>query len=240
VPSIYAALSNGEWLVLERWFRETEQEQLAGEINVPAMCLIQGLVSGGAIRRIVQLGHYSGYSSLLLGFMLRRMNTRPGLFSIDIDRSVTEFTSRWINLAGLTEHVTLHVGDSADPGSVRAARETLGAQPQLILLDSSHQYSHTLSELDEWVPQLPVGGLLLLHDTSVFAERWDPTGDGGVHRALVEWLPSHPEVAAINLNGFVGAGVAGDSLVYKDACGLALIQRVDGRARADQSAAASA
>jgi hypothetical protein len=40
---------------------------------------------GSAITRIVQLGHHYGYSTLLIGFMLRAMGVRStGLASIDI------------------------------------------------------------------------------------------------------------------------------------------------------------
>jgi predicted O-methyltransferase YrrM len=225
VPSIYEALSDAEWGILDAWFRETEDEELVGEINVPAMCLVQGLVSGGGIRRIVQLGHYAGYSSLLIGFILRRMNARKGLFSIDIDAGVTAFTQKWIVRAGLADYVTLHVGDSADPASIQAARAALGAQPQLVLIDSSHQYGHTIRELDGWAPEIPAGALILLHDTSTFAERWDTTAQGGVGRALAEWTPGHTEMGAINLNAFVAPGTDANALVYRDACGLAIMQR---------------
>jgi predicted O-methyltransferase YrrM len=214
---------------LEAWFRETEDHQLVGEINVPAMCLVQGFVSGGGIRRIVQLGHYSGYSSLLIGFMLRRMNAQRGLFSIDIDADATAFTRRWIVRAGLADYVTLHVGDSADPVSIRESRSALGAQPQLVLIDSSHQYGHTLRELDMWSDELPVGALMLLHDTSTFAERWDTKAQGGVGQALAEWVPEHREMSAINLNAFVAPGADANALVYRDACGLAILQRTGRR-----------
>jgi predicted O-methyltransferase YrrM len=240
VPSVYASLADDEWEVLDAWFRETDEKRLAGEINVPAMCLLQGLVSGGAIRRVVQLGHYSGYSSLLLGFMLRRMGVQNGLFSIDIDPTVTEFSRDWIARAGLAGQVTLHTGDSADPVSIEAALSTLGGPPQLILLDSSHQYAHTVVELDCWVPVMPVGGLMLLHDTSVFAEDWDSSREGGVHRALQSWLPSHPEVNAINLNAFVERDADVNALTYKDACGLGLVQKIGPSPRPlDQPIAAS-
>jgi len=153
------------------------------------------------------------------------MNARRGLFSIDLDADVTTFTQDWIARAGLADYVTLHVGDSADPASVRAARAVLGAQPQLVLIDSSHQYGHTLRELDQWAPEVAVGALMLLHDTSGFAEQWDPTAQGGVRRALRDWVPKHREMSALNLNAFVGMGADANDLVYKDACGLAIVQR---------------
>jgi hypothetical protein len=74
--------------------------------------------------------------------------------------------------------------------------------------------------------ELLVGGLVLLHDASEFATAFDPTAQGGVRRAIAEWLPNHPAMAGLTLNGHVAAGVDGDALVYKDACGLGILQRV--------------
>lgn len=213
---------------MESWFDETDSLRLAGEINVPAMCLLSGIVSGGGVRRIVQLGHFSGYSTLLLGFVLRQMDAKGGLVSIDIDADVTTFTQRWLAAASLEDYVSLVVGDSVDPASIESAIRTLGGPPQLILVDSSHAYAHTLRELDLWTAEMPVGALMALHDSSLLGCAFDPTGDGGVHRAVDEWLPAHDEMTGINLNAIVRTGDDANALVYKDGCGLALLQKVAG------------
>jgi predicted O-methyltransferase YrrM len=219
-------LADDEWNTLKSWYAETEAKQHVGEINVPAMCLLQGLISGSGIRRVVQLGHYFGYSTLLLGFLFRSMGVKCGLFSIDIAEDASRFTQTWIARAKLDEYVTIAVGDSAAPSSVTLARNAIGGSPQLVLIDSSHQYSHTLKELDLWTSVLPLGGIVALHDTSNFATAWDSTAQGGVRRALDDWLPLHPNFGALNLNGYVGASMDADSLVYKDGCGLGLLQRI--------------
>ena len=117
-------------------------------------------------------------------------------------------------------------GDSADPRLADDAADVLGGPPEVVLVDSSHAYSHTLAELDLWTPRLPVGGLVLLHDASEFATAFDPTAEGGVRRAIAEWLPDHPAMAGLTLNGHVAAGADGDALIYKDACGLGVLQRM--------------
>ncbi len=225
VPELYSNLSHREWAVLEGWFTQTGRRGRIAEINVPAMSLVTALVSGNGIRRVVQLGHYYGYSALLLGFTLRAMGARPGLFTIDIDPAACEFTRRWLEHARLCDHVVVREGDSADPLSPDAAA-VLGGLPELILVDSSHSYAHTLAELNLWTPRLPVGGLVLLHDASEFATAFDPSAEGGVRRAIAEWLPAHPEMAGLTLNGHVAPGADGNALVYKDACGLGVLQRV--------------
>jgi predicted O-methyltransferase YrrM len=226
VPALYATLSDEEWALMEAWYDETARIDSIGEINVPAMSFVQGLVMGNAISRIVQLGHYFGYSALLIGFMVRAMGARPGLFTIDIDEQASAFTRKWVTRAGLDEVLQVHTGDSADPASLQAATARLGGAPELILLDSSHQYEHTLRELDLWVPQMEPFSLLLLHDTSTYATSFDGNGAGGVQKALDDWLPGHPEVAFLNLNRQVAATDDAGQLVYKDGCGLGLIQKL--------------
>jgi predicted O-methyltransferase YrrM len=226
-PPIYALLDEREWKVMADWYAETERIGAIGEINVPAMSLTQGIVMGNGLRRIVQLGHFYGYSALLIGFWLRRMGGERTLVSIDIDPAATAFTQRWIDRAGLGDHVKLLVGDSASEEAVAFAREAFGGRDlELLLIDSSHAYAHTLRELDLWVPHVPVDALVLMHDTSIFAQEFDPTGEGGVRRALEEWLPAHPEVAALSLNGHELRAADGNDIVYKDGCGLGILQRV--------------
>jgi predicted O-methyltransferase YrrM len=225
VPPLYGVLSDEEWRIVEDWYEDTARADSIGEINVPAMSMIQGLVMGSAITRIVQLGHYYGYSALLVGFMLRAMGAGGKLFSIDIDPKATEFTQRWVDRAGLRGQVQLHLGDSAAKASLEASVRALGDMPQLILLDSSHQYEHTLRELDLWVPRMKPGSIMLLHDTSVFAQSFDTAAAGGVQKALDDWLPNHPEAAFVSLNREVTPQNRAEDLVYKDGCGLGILQR---------------
>ncbi|HEV7806876.1 MAG TPA: class I SAM-dependent methyltransferase [Solirubrobacteraceae bacterium] len=226
VPALYANLREDEWAVMAGWFAETGRRGRVAEINVPAMALVTGLITGNGIGRVVQLGHYYGYSALLLGFALRATGVEgPALVTVDIDRSASAFTLKWIKAAGLAETVSVHTGDSADPALPALARRLLGGPPEIVLVDSSHAYEHTLRELDLWAPQLPPNALLLLHDASVFAQDFDPTAAGGVHRAIDEWLAANPAWSGMTLNGAVAPGADGDALVYKDACGLGILQR---------------
>ena len=229
VPPVFSSLSAAEWRVIDAWHTATDGEY-ARECSVPLISFLHGLVMGNNIRRIVQLGHYSGYSSLLLGFMLRAMGHKHGLYSVDIDAGLSAFTARWIAKAGLSDYVKIVVADSAAKKNVAAAREYLGGRPQVAFIDSSHQYAHTVEELDLWYPALSPGGFAALHDISVFAQAGDATGrlcggaeGGGVHRAVAEWLDRN-NAAAIMINSDHRGG-DGEDLVYVDGCGLGLIQK---------------
>lgn len=118
----------------------------------------------------------------------------------------------------------MELRSSLDPASPGLAREYLGGAPELVFLDSSHEYRQTLHEIEAWYPALAAGGFIVLHDTSEFAASFDVTGEGGVRRALQEWRESHPEVEVISLNHNVPA-LETPGMVYQDFCGVGLIQK---------------
>jgi predicted O-methyltransferase YrrM len=224
VPPVYSDLSEPEWNTLHDWFEETDRSGLIGECVVPLIALLQGFVTGNRASRIVQLGTCSGYSALLLGWMLRRMNAEHGLFSLDLDPAMCEVSRGWITRAGLENFVAIVQRNSVDPQSPLAAKEYLGGDPELIILDSSHEYQQTLDELDLWYPALEPGGLLILHDVSRFAVDFDVTKAGGVLRAFTEWRKAHPEAETLCLNG--GARTMDlPRPFYKDACGAGIIHK---------------
>ncbi|MGH8164834.1 MAG: class I SAM-dependent methyltransferase, partial [Rhodanobacteraceae bacterium] len=224
VPPVYSDLTNDEWEVVRAWYEETDESGLIGECAVPLISFLHGLVMGNRITRIVQLGTCSGYSSLLLGFMLRRMNAPKGLFTLDINPELCALTQRWLERAGLTSFVKVVEGDSRDPKNLAAAKEHFDAAPEMILLDSSHEYRATLQELDLWYPALAVGGLFLLHDVSEFAAGFDATKEGGVARALAEWRERNPRAETLCLNA-ESRSMELPSPLYKDACGLGIIHK---------------
>jgi predicted O-methyltransferase YrrM len=225
VPPLYAGLTRAEWRVMDGWYAETAARGRVAEINVPAMSFCHGLIGGNGIRRVVQLGHYYGYSALLLGFLLRSMGARPGLVTIDLDPEATDFTREWVRRARLQEFVHVEQGDSAAAASADRAQEILGGAPELILVDSAHVHRHTIAELELWTPRVPAGGIMLFHDASEFAAGYDAHGEGGVRRAVVEWLDGHPEMTGMLLNGDVREGADANRLAYKDGAGLAILQR---------------
>lgn len=107
-----------------------------------------------------------------------------------------ELTGRW----------TVTIGDDLDP-------QVMAQQPDpvdLLLLDTSHTYDHTLAELEAWVPRVRVGGLVCCHDTDLAG--WDERGygiegpNGPVRRALDTYCTSAGRVW-VNRPGSFGMGV---------------------------------
>jgi predicted O-methyltransferase YrrM len=224
VPPVYSDLNEDEWTVLREWYAETDRNGPIGECAVPLISLLHGIVMGNRVSRIAQLGTCAGYSALLLGWMLRRMGARRGLFSLDLDPAMCELARRWIARAELQDFVQVAEGNSLEPTSIEAARKYLGGDPELIVLDSSHEYRSTLAELDLWYAALAPGGLLVLHDVSEFAAGFDVTSEGGVRRAFAEWRKAHPEAETFSLNS-ASRSMEEARPLYKDACGVGLIHK---------------
>ena len=224
VPPIYSDLRDDEWSVLRDWYAETDRNGPIGECAVPLISLLHGLVMGNRVTRIAQLGTCAGYSALLLGWMLRRMNAQRGLFSLDLDPAMCELARSWIARAQLQDFVEIAEGSSLDKSSIDATQKHLGGDPELIIVDSSHEYQSTVAELDLWYTALAPGGILVLHDVSEFAASFDVTNEGGVRRAFSEWRKKHPEVETFSLNSN-SRSMEETRPLYKDACGVGLIHK---------------
>lgn len=223
-PPIYSDLSDDEWEIIQAWYNDTDANGHIGECAVPLISLLQALLLGNGARRIVQLGTCSGYSALLLGFMLRRMDARQGLLTLDIGAELTRYTRDWLERAGLLEFVEATELSSLDPAAPQRARDYLGGKPELVIIDSSHEYGATLRELEIWFAAVEHGGVIMLHDVSDFATSFDVTKKGGVQRAVDEWRRTHPEVEVMCLNRNARS-MELPRPFYKDACGVGLIQK---------------
>lgn len=221
VPDVYRLLSDAEWQILRDWFLDTEEKVMAGECSVPLISWLTSYISGNGISRVVQLGTYAGYSALLLGWALRRMGKPHSLLAVDNDDFVCAYTDTWITRAGLHDIVQQHIGDSAAPELPALATKYFGAPPQLVFIDSSHQYDHTLRELDLWYAALPPGSMMVLHDVSKFAAAFDRSGAGGVSRALSEWSAAHAKISFALEFPQEALGELPPS--YMDPCGVGLV-----------------
>ncbi len=225
VPPCLQRLSEDEWKLLNDWYVDTEEKfESPGELGVPGISFLEGLIGGNGITRVVQCGHYVGFSSLMLGFIMRSMGKKHSIFSIDLLQVVTDYTDGWLQKANLVEYVKLCVKDSSDSSNPAEAAKWLGGAPQVVFIDSSHQYAHTLKELHLWYDALAPGGFIVMHDVSIFAETFDPTKGGGVRTAVQEWSKERG-VPLFLMNQFVDGSKNPNELIYKDGCGMGLIQK---------------
>jgi predicted O-methyltransferase YrrM len=224
VPPIFSLLAEDEWDVIEAWYEETDRRGSAGEANISCLSAIAGFIEGNGIPNIVQLGHFEGFSTLLLGFMMRRMGKRRAVFSLDIEPELSQFTMQWIDRARLSEQVEIVTASSDDPRLPEQAKEYFGADIATVFIDSAKIYGHTLRELDLWWPPLRPRGFVFMHDVSRFAAEDFEGLEGGVRRAVREWAGGNGTPYLL-INEDVEGGQQPVPLVYLDGCGLGILQK---------------
>lgn len=228
IPPVYSFLSNNEWKIMNEWFEETEKSHFIGEMPIPLISVIQGFMMGSRINNIVQLGTYAGYSSLMIGFMLKKMGIKNSFVSIDIDEPSMTFARKQIEKAKLGDYVKTYLGNSSNPEFVDIVFNHFNKQmPRCIIIDSSHQKEHTIEELNLWYKALVSGGLFFLHDTSEMAQLFDSTQKGGVKAAIEEWSKLNPEVKQINICNLKSTPADSINRVYEDGCGIGIMQKPD-------------
>jgi predicted O-methyltransferase YrrM len=227
VPALFALLTDEEWDIMDQWYTETDAAQHAAEANVPILSFLMGMIDGNSISNIVQLGHYEGFSTLLLGFIMRRMGFQHSIFSVDISPDSSRTCERWVTKAGLSQYVSINVASSDTPGLPLMAQEYFKSDIAAVFIDSSHQYQHTVNELNLWFPALKPFGFIFLHDVSTGASEFDSSRSGGVIRALREWSQRGDASHIIVNEDVVLSPHQTDihRLTYQDLCGLGIIQK---------------
>lgn len=116
---------------------------------------------------VVELGVRHGISTCAL---LAGLEARGGyLISVDIDP----------NCGGLFADHPQWKFVASD--SVAAAQLIEPGSVDLLFIDTSHTYEHTLAELRAWGPRMKLGATILLHDTD------DGSTYPGVRRAIIEF-----------------------------------------------------
>jgi predicted O-methyltransferase YrrM len=115
--------------------------------------------------RLLELGVRSGNSTAVL---LYAADTTDGhLWSVDLEPprapSWWPLTGRWSLIIG--DDLKLAADAQAVPVDPLRQGWRLPNQVDLLLLDTSHTYDHTLAELRAYVPRVRPGGVVCCHDT---------------------------------------------------------------------------
>ena len=99
---------------------------------------------------------------------------------------------------------TFTCGDDMDP----AVQAQLPPQCDVLFIDTSHEYKHTLAELRAYMPRLTPGGVALFHDTHVYD--WPGYGWSGDVPPVQQALNAYCAEAALewqDMPGHYGMGV---------------------------------
>lgn len=112
-------------------------------------------------RTVVELGCFVGWTSVHLALALQARGATGQLYCVDYQQDYLDVTKDNLvrhKAAGGARFVR---GMSLD-ASVLAA---LPARPDIVFLDTSHEYPDTLKEIEAYLPRLAPGGFLVIHDT---------------------------------------------------------------------------
>lgn len=107
--------------------------------------------------RILELGARRGNSTL--AFLAGAAESGGHVWSCDIDNVLAYRDG--IGPFGMSPRWTFTCGDDMDP----SVQSLLPAQADILFLDTSHEYEHTLAELRAYMPRVAPGGVALFHDT---------------------------------------------------------------------------
>jgi predicted O-methyltransferase YrrM len=168
----------------ERLKETINHPRFAGATDPFSLELLGAVLRAIRPKRVLELGTYIGFSSLLISDVLAHNEPDGELITVEPDQSAQEVAR---DLCSHLSNVQFVHGYSTDSEVISAVRDV--GPFEIVYLDSSHMYSETLRELNLIfdTPLLVEGGMLILHDAAKEAAQFDPSGKGGVRRALDEW-----------------------------------------------------
>jgi cephalosporin hydroxylase len=131
---------------------------------------------------IIELGVRTGVSSALWLAAIERSGGGL-LWSVDVEEPHGGYVSAIIGHPNWELHVSddLAIADQAP-------------EADILFIDTSHSYAHTLAELVAYVPKLQPEGIVLLHDSNVeHASAEDEGNPWPVMRAIDTYISEFPE-----------------------------------------------
>jgi cephalosporin hydroxylase len=172
----------------DRLYRWSDIQEYLAVLNYEAACRDKP--------RILELGTRKGYSTM--AFLAGTVGNGGHVWSVDINDVAGDPEGMFIWRK--VPHWTFIHGDDMDPD----VQAQLPGQVDVLFIDTSHEYEHTLAELRVFMPKVAAGGVALMHDTRLLMHRADESPP--VRRALDEWCAEAGE-SWDELPGQYGMGV---------------------------------
>lgn len=134
-------------MTLEQHYRDTLER--ASDIQGHLQMFVDTVAELDATK-VIELGTRGGCSTVA---WLYGLEGRGHLWSVDLDPAPAFDYPHWTFIEGndLSERVLEQLPDQVD----------------VVFIDTSHAYDHTLDELAAYVPRVRPGGRVLLHDTEL-------------------------------------------------------------------------
>lgn len=163
-------------------------EEYPGSCDPNSLSLLATLIHTCQVSKVLQIGTWIGFSSVVLASAIAKVDPakKAKLWTLDIAPAQTKKAAQYVDRASLARFVNFVIGDSTDPAT--AARLAPEGPFDIVFIDSRHDYSVNRKELDLYYPLTKPNGFMALHDCSKYAATIDTEGQGGVLRALSEWM----------------------------------------------------
>lgn len=190
-----------------------------GATDCSALSLLSIMVKLHQPAKILQLGTYIGFSSLVFAGSIATNDNSGKLYTVEPQKVCHEKARYYAKRAGVAKLIEFIDGFSTDPDVIQELRNY--GPYNLIYIDSSHAYKETLQELKIYVEDdkfTDASTLVLLHDAGTEMRVLDGA-NGGVPRAIEEWINHGDNKIRFQLFIF-------EPPVYPNPCGLAMIRKV--------------
>jgi len=163
-------------------------EEYAGSGDAHMLSLLATLIHACQMTKVAQIGTWIGFSTVVMAGALARVESanKPTLLTVDPAIPELEKAKKYVRRAGLHDYVQFLAGSSLDPMVQEAIRKS--GPYDMAFIDSQHDYDVCSVELRAVWPAVKEGGILAAHDSSNFAAGYDTKQQGGVVRAITEWI----------------------------------------------------
>lgn len=127
---------------------------------------------------IVETGRFHGGST----FMLAWSNRDIPIHTVDIAPQNDELLKSYFAIHGIGANVDLIIGDS------QRTKYTQVKEIDLLFIDGDHSYEGCTADLENWYPNLAVGGHIVLHDCYFGSP---------VQESVIDFMVRHPDLQAV-------------------------------------------
>jgi predicted O-methyltransferase YrrM len=186
---------NGFSLTYLSALQEIESDsEVAGYSDVGVRNLLFTLILSLRPECVLELGGHIGSAALVMGEGLR-LNGYGKLYTVEPEAHYLERLSYYVKKAEL-EGIVIPLKGFSYEVQIRQKIESV-APFELIFIDACHDYSAVLNELLYCSDLIAQHGLIILHDSSIYAQSFDTQRKGGVRRAILECCKEKPELQAV-------------------------------------------
>jgi predicted O-methyltransferase YrrM len=160
-------------------------------------------------RAVLEVGTHIGAAAVVIGSALKR-NDFGKLITLEPQEHYRDVAKKFVQMAQLTDFVDVLPISSEQLGEISSSGPF-----EIIFIDALHEYDAVCNDLKTCAHQLAKNGLIFLHDAGKDAVSFDKTGKGGVRNAVMDFVKSRNDFAAMFY----------EHPLWLNPCGLAVLCR---------------